>query len=454
MRYARVVTSVVGTGLIWAVTVIPSRSQESRLPAAPRDPVAAILEAFRSYQLVALGDDHGNEQIHAFRLALIRDPRFVATVDDIVVEFGTARYQDAMDRFVSGEDVPYGALRRAWQDTTQPEYAWDLPIYEEFFRAVRAANAALPPARKVRVLLGDPPIDWELVPRLGLDHWAADRDRHAANVIRREVLEKGRRALVIYGSGHLARRNTAIGAADLWSDGLVGQLERTGIAKVFTIIPETHRDLRAVHPAAATWPIPSLALLRGTDVGNVATMSGSQQRPVAMEEQFDAVLYLGPVSAMTEAKLSRALCADRQYLEMRLTRLAMIPPPPGALSTPAARLKEYCATPDANAEIADDEPQLTAVLQATIRGAAAGTVDPAHITPESRERLVPLLQQIGSRFLQPAGPLQALVLLADSRDQGVRLRRYRAVFANGQKVLCTVRFSAAGTIMALDPRPE
>ena len=41
------------------------------------DPISAILDAVRSHQVVALGEGlHGNNQAHAFRLALIRDPRF------------------------------------------------------------------------------------------------------------------------------------------------------------------------------------------------------------------------------------------------------------------------------------------------------------------------------------------------------------------------------------------
>src|ERR1700741_2928172 len=65
--------------------------------------IAAIIEAFQSHPMVALGEGpHGNEQGHAFRLALLRDPRFAATVNDIVVEFGSGRYQGLMDRFVNG----------------------------------------------------------------------------------------------------------------------------------------------------------------------------------------------------------------------------------------------------------------------------------------------------------------------------------------------------------------
>ena len=110
-------------------------------PATPFEPIAAILTAFERHEIVALGDPHGNEQAHEFRLELIRDPRFAATVDDIVVEWGNARYQDVMDRFVDGDDVSDAELRQVWQNTTQPGQGNDRPVTETFFRAVREVNA-------------------------------------------------------------------------------------------------------------------------------------------------------------------------------------------------------------------------------------------------------------------------------------------------------------------------
>src|SRR5215510_9040035 len=98
-------------------------------PAVPVEAFSAIFDAFKTHPIVALGEGpHGNEQGHAFRLALIRDPRFAATVNDIVVEFGSARYQELMDRFVAGADVPDDELRHVWQDTTVATPAWDRPI--------------------------------------------------------------------------------------------------------------------------------------------------------------------------------------------------------------------------------------------------------------------------------------------------------------------------------------
>jgi hypothetical protein len=100
-------------------------------------------------------------------------------VDDIVVEFGNALYQDTIDRFVSGQPVDNADLRPVWRNTTQsPGETWDAPVYEQFFRTVRA---------------------------------------HPASVIAKQVLAKGRRALICYGLDHLTHGGS-----------LAGILERAG----------------------------------------------------------------------------------------------------------------------------------------------------------------------------------------------------------------------------------
>ena len=276
--------------------------------AVPLDPVAAIIDAFRTHAVVALGEgSHGNRQAHEFRLRLIRDPRFAAAVQDIVVEFGSARYQETMDAFVNGAQVAYESLRRVWMDTTQPDAIWDSPIYEEFFRAVREVNTRLPRERRLRVLLGDPPIDWDAVKtREDLDRFAMRRDEHAADVIRRETLARGRKALVIYGDEHFRRAN---------GGGIAARLESTG-ARVFTVHSETRVDL-------APMPVSTLALLGPADA-------------------FDAVVYFGPFPTITIERIAPSLCGDTEYMEMRLRRMAILPPPPGAPMPPIERLKEHC----------------------------------------------------------------------------------------------------------------
>ncbi|PYR63729.1 MAG: hypothetical protein DMF87_20175 [Acidobacteria bacterium] len=67
----------------------------------PVEPIAAIVDAFRTHEIVAISDPDGNVQLQAFLLSLVRDARFPAAVNDIVSELLSARYQDAIDRFIA-----------------------------------------------------------------------------------------------------------------------------------------------------------------------------------------------------------------------------------------------------------------------------------------------------------------------------------------------------------------
>lgn len=303
------------------------------------EPIAGVLEAFKTRQIVGIPDAHRNTATHAFLLSLIRDPRFPTVVNDIVVEFGNALHQDLADRFVRGENVPYEALRKIWLDTTQAQPASDTPQAEETLRTVRAVNASLRRERQIRVLLGDPPIRWEEVTTKA-DHrkWIEMRETFPAELVQREVLAKRRRALLVYGVGHLWRGNPQ---ANFESAGLaaslVSLLEESHRTRVFTV--GLALDLERERPDVASWPAPSLVILRGTDMGaapvlydgpRVSVQTGQivpvpreQWRSMRMEDQYDALLYLGPPTSWGYAMVSPALCADPTYVEMRTGRMAL-----------------------------------------------------------------------------------------------------------------------------------
>jgi hypothetical protein len=293
-------------------------------PAVAADPVSVILDAFETHPLVALAEgQHWNEQGHAFRLSLIRDPRFAARVNDIVVEFGSARYQQLLTRFTDGADVRYDRLRQVWENTTQPNTVWDMPIYEEFFQVIHDLNRSRRPGRRVRVLLGDPPIDWASVS--GKDdilRWMAARDHFAADLVRKEVLAKNRRALLIFGDGHFFRSGPEATVVSL--------IEKEAPGSVFSIAAPTSADLRSIQPNVADWPSPSIALLRGTKLGEAPLgpyyeLSGGEWESMRMESQFDAILYLGLPSTITLSVPSKSRCSDPTYLKMRLGRMALVP---------------------------------------------------------------------------------------------------------------------------------
>ena len=331
------------------MTRAPAAAVQHAISAAPVDPISAIIEAFRSHSLVTLTDPHGNVQVQTFLLSLVRDPRFPEAATDIVIETASARYQDAVDRFVRGDDVERAVLRKAWEDHTVPN---SLGIQaEELIRAVRTVNASLSEPRRLRVVAGDPPIDWDNITASG-DHrrWTELRDSYPADLIRRQVLDRGRRALVVYGQGHLQRRQIVANYdMSTWqSQTIVSLLERDTAARVFNVWTLLDRNVE-LPETVASWRVPSLAALRGTTLGardfalysrglgdgtrfaprngRLVPVPRDEWRVMRMEEQFDALLYLGPPSSMTTITVPAALCADAEFVKRRLQRLARFAPP-------------------------------------------------------------------------------------------------------------------------------
>ena len=348
----RLLAAIAALSLIAVVSSGNSGTQPTKPgPAAPLEAIPAILDAFQSHRVVSFPGGHtdGNET-QALLQALIRDPRFASSVNDIVVEFGSARYQDLMDRYVRGEDVSEPALRQVWQNAVQAGTALDNPNTAAFFRTVREVNATLPAARHVRVLLGDPPIDWDNV-RVKSDYrkWEVQRDSYPADLVRREVLARGRRALIVWANGHLVREEilTNYDMTDWQAQTIVSLIERPGGTPVFTIRAEG--SLTRWQPDTVSWKPMTVAIVRGTVLGSAdfSEFEDARERYLIrgendfvplprerwasrrVEQEIDAVLYVGPASGRTTAPLSPVLCADPNYVKIRLERIALVGLPPG-----------------------------------------------------------------------------------------------------------------------------
>ena len=182
----------------------PPKEPPAAPVSAPQPAIDGILAAFKTHPIVAIDDAHGLAQQLDFYGALVRDPRFGREVGNVVVEFGGSARQDIIDRYVAGEDVPYTELRRVWTDTV----GW-IPVVPyigqiNFFAHVRSANLKLPADQRIRVWLGEPPIDWSKIStRADFIPLLRARDDFPGALINREILGKNRRALVVYGGGHL-----------------------------------------------------------------------------------------------------------------------------------------------------------------------------------------------------------------------------------------------------------
>lgn len=289
----------------------------------PQDAIQAVLKAMDTYPLIALGEAHQLQEEHDFIVALLHHPALAGKINDIVVEFGNARYQAIADRFVMGEPVADAELYQIWRNTviSGANPVWDAPVYERFFRTVRAVNSTLPPAQRLRVLLGDPPIDWSTV--RSKNDWmsmALQRDAHFAGVVEREVLQKGHRALLIAGTGHFLRGEHSDGDPDQPIDkaplNACTLLEQQHHGALFVIdvllFPPTDKGPES--KLASSWARPSLVQLAGTWFGE-ETMATSGDQATTRAARSDAALYLGQGNQLTASRANPQLYKGGPYAE-------------------------------------------------------------------------------------------------------------------------------------------
>jgi hypothetical protein len=348
----------------------PAGAELTSEPAVP-----AILAAFDNYEVVAMPEAHGDKDLDDFILSLIRTPSFSEKVNDIAVECGNSLYQPVLDRYIAGEDVPFTEVRKVWRNTTQP-MCGQSGFFEQFFPLVRAINQKLPPGEHLRVLAGDPPIDWDQV-KTPQDYLKfTDRDVSIAAVMEKEVLAKHRKALMLFGVIHLMH------GVSVPPPGNAVTIYEKDSPNVTLVINNLGDDFNL--PASsirrfATWPVPSLARARGTwlgalDFGHVFPMPFKLDRDCKVHYDFpqekpmadlvDAFLYLGPQHLRLVEPMPADIAVDDDYVIEWLRREALM-----GLSG-AKTLKEYDQqiVTGAGSPLFPVVPDLSSITQSVIRG--------------------------------------------------------------------------------------
>jgi Haem-binding uptake, Tiki superfamily, ChaN len=301
---------------------------------APRDARRELLKAWEQHRIVAVSEAaHRSVEDKDFLLTVIRDAEFSQRVNDIVVEFGNARLQPVLDRYMAGAAVSRAELRQVWGDTTVVNGMWDAPVYEQFFAAVRDHNQTLPANRRLRVIACDPPIDWQRVKTIEDAAPFLSRDPFCASVLEREVIAKGRRALLIMGDMHVSRRHPTGRRVE----NVVNLIEAKHPGAVFVALTYAgqYKDSAAIEEQLGGGPIPSVSLLRTSPIGKwlaappkplTRTRVGPAAAPVSetivvtdpppFEDVADALIYLGPKSTFTRSVPSEDRFSPEEMREL------------------------------------------------------------------------------------------------------------------------------------------
>jgi hypothetical protein len=349
---------------------LPALSDVPVLPPNPKgsDPKPeaaepAILAAFDKYEVVAMTAAHGNKDLDDFILHLIRNPEFPSKINVIAVECGNSLYQPTLDKYIAGADIPLSEARQVWRNTSQAMCGLS-GFYEQLFPLIRRINQSLPPARKLRVLACDPPINWNKIKTradLGRSEFLS-RDGNIASVMEKEVLAKHRNALMLFGTAHLFHEpDTAVGLYEKTYPGITLVIaDHTGFGN-WSPLEKYNNQFEA---RMASWPIPSLVLqLRGTwladlldqtySTGNIvfgvadtgklpagpAPSNGTfaevpHEAETKFSKQADAYLYLGPRDLLLNEPTPAEIVLDAAYMSELRRRVALMGGPMADESNP------------------------------------------------------------------------------------------------------------------------
>jgi hypothetical protein len=192
--------------------------------------VKAIVDQFDKSDLVGLGELHGSQADQDLRFQIMHSKAFAKKVHIIVVEGLNSLYQEDLDRYIRGEDVPLAQVQKVWRDSTGIFVGPVIvTIDQQFLSEVRSVNRGLPDRLKLRVIAVDPALDWAKVQS------AADfrsvlgtRSEFGTEVIERETLRKGQKALLVFATAWFARnkQHMTVNGMAPWTDTIGARLDR------------------------------------------------------------------------------------------------------------------------------------------------------------------------------------------------------------------------------------
>ena len=183
----------------------------------------------------------------------------------------------------------------------------------------------------MRILCGDPYIDWEKVRnREDIEPYLGNRNEWYTQVVKDEVLAKHHRALLIMGLLHFLRRR---------GPGYIETQLRQAGAKTYLIVPGTNvvGGYDDLDHRFDSWTPPVIVSLADNWVGELLAMPvvhggeglsrhviiiGTPPPPVKLQDAADALLYLGPRESLTHVSMTRVELDGTLYskeLQRRLT---------------------------------------------------------------------------------------------------------------------------------------
>jgi hypothetical protein len=277
-----------------------------------------IIQAYQNHNIIGFGEGgHGLENFHEFIQNLFDNPKIQENIDIVIVEFANVNHQNILDKYIFGEDIPINDLRKAWRETTSPGQLGELPVYLQLLQKIRDVNKSLPQDRKIRVLAGDPPINWKAINNADeyKNQLGYSRDLFPAELaIHHGIVEK-KKVLMIYSEIHLSKAMDISFGKDRPSITSIINKKHPGSIKT---IGSIYSEGFLKNQSLVSLPINSIIDLENDRLGDVPAShlfeasfyKNSKEVKIfedfKMKELFDALLYLGPFELLRRCPMPEA----------------------------------------------------------------------------------------------------------------------------------------------------
>ncbi len=278
-----------------------SPPQLEKVTSSAKAATPAIFSAFKQHQLVAVGDHHWTPAFIEYLVSLTQAPEFGVTIKRVVVEFGNARHQAALDTYLQGGTLSTAQRQAILRDSLYFS-VWTPTGYQAFFDAVRQHNLNAPADQQVEIKLAEAAFDWQHPDAHQRWHRAAKHktDGYLNTVL--EALKDEQPTLLIFGSLHLFKAPVPLLSQQAEQQlTLAARIEKRYPGALYVVTPLG--SARWAEALSAIQP-PALLPTQGTPLEQVPLidlmpkarfrLAAQGDAQLTLAEVSDALLYVGP----------------------------------------------------------------------------------------------------------------------------------------------------------------
>lgn len=259
-----------------------------------KNAVDFLVEKYKTYNIIAMDEGpHGRVETHKFFRDLVQNEKLNKIVQYVIIEFASTRYQATLDRFINGEKVPLSDLQKVWRETTQSHTPLvEMPVYFKLLESIRKINLKRPLNNRIRVLGGDPGIDWQkITKRQEYFPMLSQRDVLPSQLAIKYGIDSLKKVLIIFGGAHLTLMGDEKKDSTRWT--IPYFINRKYPNKIFSIgCYITKNDKSGSEPKIAR---NSICQLSNDSLGNKEfTYDFDPKNPRKLHKLYNAMYYIGP----------------------------------------------------------------------------------------------------------------------------------------------------------------